>query len=216
MREYETTFIVQPEIGDEGCQELFGRIDGALEKAGATRLLHADQGKRRLAYEIRKFQKGRYVTTFYLSTGEAVAPLEQMLRIEESVLRFLTVLKNEKVLDVEARRVEAAEEEKQRAERALERARREAEEAQSREQAARAAATEAAADAKFASESNAASADDAASEAPADETVEAAEPPDAAETGSETETEAETETAATTADADAEETPAADAAVEKE
>ena len=69
MREYETTFIVQPEISDEGCQELLARIDGILEREGATRLLHDDQGKRKLAYEIRKFQKGRYVTTHYLDGG---------------------------------------------------------------------------------------------------------------------------------------------------
>jgi len=136
MREYETTFIVQPEISDEGCVELFARVDGILERAGATRLLHDDQGKRRLAYEIRKFQKGRYVTTYYLSEGEAVGPLERALQIEESVLRFLTVLRSEEVADIEARRAEAAEEERVRSERAKERAEREAAEEQARQEAA--------------------------------------------------------------------------------
>lgn len=144
MREYETTFIVQPEITDEGCAELFARVDGVLERVGATRLLHDDQGKRRLAYEIRKFQKGRYVTTYYLSGGEAVGPLERALQIEESVLRFLTVLRNEEVADIEARRAEAAEEERVRRERAKERAEREAAEEQARQEAATARAAEAA------------------------------------------------------------------------
>ncbi|MDD9827538.1 MAG: 30S ribosomal protein S6, partial [Deltaproteobacteria bacterium] len=143
MREYETTFIVQPEISDEGCVELFARVDGILERAGATRLLHDDQGKRRLAYEIRKFQKGRYVTTYYLSEGEAVGPLERALQIEESVLRFLTVLRSEEVADIEARRAEAAEEERVRSERAKERAEREAAEEQARQEAATARAAEA-------------------------------------------------------------------------
>ncbi len=145
MREYETTFIVQPEISEEGCTEIFSRVDGILERAGATRLLHDDQGKRRLAYEIRKFQKGRYVTTYYLSEGEAVAPLERALRLEESVLRFLTVLNTEQVEDVEARKAQAKEEEAIRAERARERAEREAEEDRARQQAAREAAEVAAA-----------------------------------------------------------------------
>ena len=148
MREYETTFIVQPEISEEGCQELFGRIDGLLEKGGATRLLHDDQGKRRLAYEIRKFQKGRYVTTYYLSDGEAVDPLERALRIDESVLRFLTVMNTEEVADIDARIAEAKEEEKVRAERARERAEREAEEEKARAEAAREAAEEARAEAE--------------------------------------------------------------------
>jgi small subunit ribosomal protein S6 len=144
LREYETTFIVQPEISEEGCQELFDRLDGVLERAGAVRLLHDDQGKRRLAYEIQKFQKGRYVTTYYLDEGPSVAPFEQRLRLEESVLRFLTVLKDEEVADVEARKTEAAEQARLQAERAKERAVREAEEEKARQEAAREAAAEAA------------------------------------------------------------------------
>jgi small subunit ribosomal protein S6 len=144
MREYETTFIVQPEISEEGCQELFSRIDGVLERAGATRLLHDDQGKRKLAYEIDDFQKGRYVTTYYLDGGEAVAPLERALRFEESVLRFLTVQREPEVADVEARKTEAAEQARVQAERARERAEREAEEERARQEARAAADEEAA------------------------------------------------------------------------
>jgi len=136
LREYETTFIVQPEISDEGCQELLARIDGILEREGAIRLLHDDQGKRKLAYEIRKFQKGRYVTTHYLDWGRAVAPLERVLRLEESVLRFLTVQVSDRVEDIEQRKGAAVEEERIRAERARERAAREAEEEHARREAA--------------------------------------------------------------------------------
>jgi small subunit ribosomal protein S6 len=137
LREYETTFIVQPEISDEGCQELLARIDGILEREGATRLLHDDQGKRKLAYESRKFQKGRYVTAHYLDEGKAVAPLERTLRLEESVLRFLTVQVTDRVEDIEQRKQAAAEEERIRAERARERAAREAEEEKARQEAAK-------------------------------------------------------------------------------
>jgi small subunit ribosomal protein S6 len=133
MREYETTFIVQPEISDEGAKELLGRIDGLLERSGAVRLLHDDQGKRRLAYDIQKFQKGRYITSYYLSDGSAVGMVERALRLEESVLRFLTVMANPEVIDIEARKTRAAEEERQHAERARERALREAEEERARE-----------------------------------------------------------------------------------
>jgi len=143
MREYETTFIVQPEISEEGCQELLARVDQVLERSGAARLLHDDQGKRRLAYEIHDFQKGRYVTCYFLDEGKAVKPLERALRLEESVLRFLTVLKTDEVVDVEARKLAAVEEERVRAERARERREREAEEERARQEAARTAAAEA-------------------------------------------------------------------------
>jgi small subunit ribosomal protein S6 len=129
VREYETTFIVQPEISDERVTALTGRLDELLERRGAIRLLFDDQGRRRLAYEIKKFQKGRYITLHYLDMGEAVAEIERSLRLDDAILRFLTVQVSPEVVDIEARKAEAAELERQRAQRAAERAAREAEEA---------------------------------------------------------------------------------------
>jgi len=129
VREYETTFIIQPEISDEAIAELHARLDTVLERQKAIRLLYDDMGRRKLAYEIRRFQKGHYWTLFFLDSGAAVPELERTLRLEESVLRYLTVMANDDVQDIEARRAEAAEQERIRAARAAERAAREAEEA---------------------------------------------------------------------------------------
>ncbi len=137
MREYETTFIIQPEISDEAVQTLCARLDEIFQKHGSVRLFYDDQGRRRMAYEIQKFQKGRYVTAYYLDQGPAVADVERTLRLDDSILRFLTVQADEEVVDIEKRKAEAAEMEQLRAQRAAERAAREAEEA-----AARAAAGE--------------------------------------------------------------------------
>ena len=111
MREYELTFVIQPEISDEGSQAILSKLDGILESSGAIRLLCDDLGKRKLAYEIRKFFKGHYYMLCFLDTGKVVPELERALRIEESVLRYLTILANEKVVDVEARKTECKERE---------------------------------------------------------------------------------------------------------
>ncbi len=132
MREYETTFILQPEISDEGVQELRGRLGAVLDKGGAMPLIFDDQGRRRMAYEIQKFQKGRYVAFAYLDGGKSVPDLERALRLEDSVLRFLTVLVSEEVKDIEARKAEAAEQERIQAQKAAERAEREAADAAER------------------------------------------------------------------------------------
>ncbi len=71
MREYETTFIVQPEISDEGSQAILAKLDGILESGDATRLMCEDHGKRKLAYEIRKFHKGHYYTLQFLKTARS-------------------------------------------------------------------------------------------------------------------------------------------------
>jgi small subunit ribosomal protein S6 len=133
LREYETTFILQPEITDEGVRTVRERLDGILERGGAVRLLCDDDGKRRLAYEIHHFQKGHYLTLHYFDEGKVVPELERALRLDESVLRFLTVKVSDEVGDVEERKRQAAEEEKLRAERAAERAALDAQQARERE-----------------------------------------------------------------------------------
>jgi small subunit ribosomal protein S6 len=130
VREYETTFIVQPEISEEGVQALCERLDAILARKDATRLLYDDLGRRRLAYEIQNFQKGRYLTLVYLDHGLVVPEIERTLRLDDSVLRFLTVQVNDGVEDIEARKAEAAELERLRAQKAAARAAREAEEAE--------------------------------------------------------------------------------------
>jgi small subunit ribosomal protein S6 len=128
VREFETTFIVQPEITDEGLQAIRGRLDAVLARHGAVRLMCDDLGRKRLAYEIRKFQKGHYLELLYLDHGPVVPEVERALRLDESVLRFLTVQVSPHVEDIEKRKAEAAALEEDRARRAAERAAREAEE----------------------------------------------------------------------------------------
>jgi len=135
VREFDTTFIVQPEISEEARESLIARLKGILERAGAVPLEVDDIGKRKLAYEIKRFQKGHYLSLFYADAGKAVAELERALRLDESILRFLTVRRADDVGDLDSRKVRAVELEKVRHEKAAERAAREAEERAAREAA---------------------------------------------------------------------------------
>ncbi len=159
MREYEFTFVVQPEISEEGLEGLCQKFESVLEKAGAKRLFYEDWGRRRLAYEIQKFQKGHYLVLHFLDGGSIIPEMERTARLEDSVLRFLTVLADEEVADIEARQAEAVQLEDDRKRKAAERAVREAEEAAARaaeEVAAREAAEKSAAAAAEAAEAAAA------------------------------------------------------------
>lgn len=132
MREYEFTVVVQPEISEEGLAGLCQKLEDTLERAGGTRLFYEDWGRRRLAYEIQKFQKGHYLVLHFLDEGKAVPEVERWARLEDSVLRFLTVLADQDVTDVESRKQEAVKLEDERKQKAAERAAREAEEAAAR------------------------------------------------------------------------------------
>jgi len=180
VREYETTVIVQPEISAEGTESILQKMDGVLEQAGATRLMCTDLGKRKLAYEIAKFHKGHYYVLSFLDDGKVVSDLERNLRIEESVLRFMTVKVEDEVADIEVRKEEGRIAEAEQEKRAAEKAAREAEEAKAREEVERKAAEEA--KVKAAAEAEAAAAESAtaaAGEATEESAAEESAAPDA-------------------------------------
>jgi small subunit ribosomal protein S6 len=135
MREFDTTFIVQPEISEDGREALILKLRGVLERAGATPLEVDDMGKKKLAYEIKKFQKGHYLSLFYLDSGQSVTELERALRLDESILRWLTVRREDAVTDIDARKARSVDLQRLRKEKAAERAVREAEERAQREAA---------------------------------------------------------------------------------
>jgi small subunit ribosomal protein S6 len=123
LREYETLFVLNPELTDDAANALIERLRGVLEKMNAQMLREDHWGKRKLAFEVRKHGRGNYVLFHYVGPVGVVAELERTMRNLDEVIRFLTTT-NGNVLDVEARKVEV---EKMVRERAADRARQEAE-----------------------------------------------------------------------------------------
>ena len=197
MREYETTIIVQPEISDDGTAAIFERVDRTFTEHDSTRLLCENLGKRKLAYEIRKFHKGHYYVLSFLDDGQVIPAFERVLRLNESVLRFMTIQTNPEVTDIEARKVAVAEAEAEQARKAEERAQREEEEAKARAEIERVAAEEAAVAAKAA---KAAAAAEKAAPADGDSEEPAAAETEGAEEVAESSEEAKAEKASDAAD----------------
>ena len=103
MREYELVYVIQPDATPEREDEIHARVDGAVEGGQGRPLLLDDWGKRKLAYEIQKFQKGHYFQLNFLGDGKFIPEIERVLRLEPDVLRFLSVQIDESVSDVDAR-----------------------------------------------------------------------------------------------------------------
>jgi small subunit ribosomal protein S6 len=104
LREYEFTFVIQPEISDEGVHAISQRFEGILANHHSEKIFYEDWGRRRLAYEIGNFQKGHYQVLHFLSDGKVVPELERSARLDDSILRFLTVLANKDVTDAPPRK----------------------------------------------------------------------------------------------------------------
>ena len=97
---YETTFVTRPELSDDGLKTLRERLLAILPQYKGDLVLTEDWGKRRLAYPIQKETRGNYTYMVYTGTGDIVHEIERNLRLNEHVLRFLSV-NLEKEFDIE-------------------------------------------------------------------------------------------------------------------
>lgn len=100
MRRYETTFITNPDLSEEELEKVLQKTLGPIQSQGQLFRVQ-DWGKKRLAYNIRKQSRGHYTFLDYAATSSAVREVERLLRLDDNVLRFLTVMVDEEV-DVEA------------------------------------------------------------------------------------------------------------------
>ncbi|HKP95510.1 MAG TPA: 30S ribosomal protein S6 [Fibrobacteria bacterium] len=91
---YETVIVVDAMIPDESIASEFDAIGKLIETQG--KMVKLDRwGKRKLAYPIRKRTHGEYAVFYYESeSGGLSAELDKRLRINENVLRWLTVADN--------------------------------------------------------------------------------------------------------------------------
>jgi len=92
QREYETIFILDPTLEDAKVNEEVERANGVIRDQGGTIGDVERWGRRRLAYEIGKRRDGVYTLIRYHAPGDTVKELERRLRLNESVLRVLTVV----------------------------------------------------------------------------------------------------------------------------
>ena len=95
QRSYEVMFIVRPDVTEEDLDKLVTTLQGHATTAGAVVKSAEKMGKRRLAYEVRKFQEGQYVLFILNADGKAVHELERRLRVAEQVVKFITVRTDE-------------------------------------------------------------------------------------------------------------------------
>ena len=95
MRQYETMFILRPEFDKEQSQEVAARYTAIITSNGGTIDKVSEWGKRRLAYEVKKYREGIYVLVNFTAEANVSKELERNFKISEDVLRYLMVRKDE-------------------------------------------------------------------------------------------------------------------------
>jgi small subunit ribosomal protein S6 len=90
-RTYELMFIVRPDMTEEDQDKLISTLETAVTSSGGQVKNVEKMGKRRLAYTVRKFHDGLYILLTFEGSGGLVHELERRLRVNEPVIKFLSV-----------------------------------------------------------------------------------------------------------------------------
>jgi len=88
-------FILRPDTSDEDVDKLLHTMETNVAATGGKVTGFERMGKRRLAYTVRKFQEGIYILAFVEGPGSVLKELERRLRVQELVIKFITVRTDE-------------------------------------------------------------------------------------------------------------------------
>lgn len=92
MTKYETTFILEPGLDETRVNEEIEKVTQWIKDLGGEVLEVQRWGKRRFAYEIHRRRDGIYTLILHQGPGTVVKELERRLKLDEAVIRTLTVL----------------------------------------------------------------------------------------------------------------------------
>ncbi len=88
---YETLFVIKPTLTEEEIAAQIAKIKDVLAKEGAELVATNEMGMRKLAYQVEKHNRGYYTVLFYKAAGSTIEELERNLKINEDIIKFLTV-----------------------------------------------------------------------------------------------------------------------------
>ena len=97
LREYETIYILRSDVDVETAERVQARVGDAIEREHGRLVKVEAWGRRRLAYPIGKQRRGVYVYLKYLGGGGLVAEVERNLKLQDSVVKFMTVQSKDEV-----------------------------------------------------------------------------------------------------------------------
>ncbi|HET6527183.1 MAG TPA: 30S ribosomal protein S6 [Balneolaceae bacterium] len=95
---YELTYIINPVLEDDQTKEVVEKFtqfirdnDGEIDEID-------EWGIRKFAYEMDKKNSGYYVNAYFTAPGELIEKLERTLRIDDNIMRYLTLKYDAKML----------------------------------------------------------------------------------------------------------------------
>ena len=90
-RTYEVMFIIDPDATGEDITRISENLQQTIVDLGGTISKNEDMGRRTLAYPIGRKTEGHYTLFEIEGSGSEIAELERRMRVNDQVLRYMTV-----------------------------------------------------------------------------------------------------------------------------
>ncbi len=91
MRNYENLVIVKPTFTAEEINASIKAVEEVITSNGGEIAATSPMGMRKLAYPINKNERGYFHVIYYTIAPAAIAEIERRFRINEDLLRFVTI-----------------------------------------------------------------------------------------------------------------------------
>ena len=91
MRDYELVIIVTPDIDETATAEVVEKVKSWITEAEGSIESFEEWGRQKLAYLVRNNKEGQYYLFNFKLEPTAVVNLERNFRLQESILRFLII-----------------------------------------------------------------------------------------------------------------------------
>lgn len=90
-RTYESIFIVRPDLTGDAYTAVIDKFKGVLTDQGASIIKVDEWGVRKLAYTVKKQNRGSYVLVIFEAEPKVILEYERRLRLDESVIKFINI-----------------------------------------------------------------------------------------------------------------------------
>ena len=97
MRRYESVWVVDGDLSDEEVKSAIDKFTRIISAQGGTVVGVDEWGRKKLAYKVKSAARGYYILADFAGTPETVKELERNYRIDDRIIRYLTVKKSDKV-----------------------------------------------------------------------------------------------------------------------
>lgn len=91
MNYYEKIIILDPSLDDSAVEEIIGKIKDVIIKQGGEIFKVDNWGRRNLAYELNKQQKGNYTLLHFKAPSSTVLEIEKLCKVLDSILKFMVI-----------------------------------------------------------------------------------------------------------------------------